>query len=117
MLQWLETHHSKEEAELITVKGRVGARANRAKEWVLCGVEFDEEEEGDGVVRVREGVRRRGMGFRKETFFHLSERRCLVEYKYASSNEIIYLRFWSSFTFGSDLRLTEWSYFLGLESS
>ena len=53
-------------------KGELVRERTGAKEWVLCGVEFDEEEEGDGVVRVREGVRRRGMGFRKETFFILA---------------------------------------------
>jgi len=67
-----ETHHSKEEAELITGQRESGARGERREEWVLCGVEFDEEEEGDGVVRVREGVRRRVNGLSERDIFILA---------------------------------------------
>ena len=49
------------------VTGEAACERDAANEWLLCGVEFDIEDSGEDVVRVRDGVRMRGTGLRKET--------------------------------------------------
>lgn len=39
----------------------------KAKDWLLLGVECDDDDDGEGVVRVRDGVLARVMGLRKDT--------------------------------------------------
>lgn len=88
------------------VTGEAARERDAANEWLLCGVEFDAEDSGEDVVRVRDGVRMRGTGLRKETLRILLKGDAWGTFKPYSNDTQETAR-----TFGSDLRLTEYSCF------
>jgi hypothetical protein len=64
--------------EVVLERGRFAPRlcageiAGSGTDLVLCGVEFAEEDDGEDIVRDRDGVRVRGMALRWATFRYLS---------------------------------------------
>ncbi len=68
---------------------------------MLCGVEFDADDDGEETVRVSDGVRVREFGRRNEMFLNLSNGEGYNEMSYSKHAESRWL------TLGSERKLTE----------